>query len=315
MQTAVFLVADEPYCLWDADIAKRNIEFIEGLDADYFEYNLTVHTNSEDEKRASVALRVSLHHAIETLFSLIGAYVQAPECAYAWIGKYSNADLRKLVSSISKSDAKVFTKLNIQPVSWKTIAESIFGTYMPGTDRQVKTIEKFAALWQSLSNELTDQTVVDEYNSLKHGFRVKSGGFALAVGVESKPGVVPPSSNMHFLGQSNYGATFFRIENLWPEQRNRSIRSRRTSVNWSIERVALTLQLTHMSINNVVSALKIINRIAPSKCRFLRPEKDEDFEEPWKHSPGVTNINFDHVIDETNARPVTKKELLKLLDY
>jgi hypothetical protein len=184
---------------------------------------------------------------------------------------------------------------------------------MPETDRQGATIEKFARLWHKLSRELTEQTLIDEYNALKHGFRVRPGGFALAVGVEPQVGTTPPPSEMRLVGKSEYGATFFKIETLWPEQRSRSVRSRRTSVNWSIERVVLLHQLTHMSINNVVSALKIVNNVAASECRFLRPQNDEDFDEPWKHSPGVTNMNFDHVIDETNARPVSKQELLDRL--
>jgi hypothetical protein len=68
-----------------------------------------------------------------------------------------------------------------------------------------------------------------------------------------------------------------------------------------------------MSINNVVSALKVVNNVPASQCRFLRPENDKDFDEPWKHSPGVTKMNFDYVIDETNARPVSKQELLDQL--
>jgi hypothetical protein len=289
------------------------LEFLNGLDPDYFEYSLATHVATEDDKRASVALRVSLHHGIETLFSLLGAYVQAPDCAYAWIAKYSNADLRALVARIAQGDPNIFTKLNLTSVTWRSVARSIFARYMPETDRQGATIEKFARLWHKLSRELTEQTLIDEYNALKHGFRVRPGGFALAVGVEPQVGTTPPPSEMRLVGKSEYGATFFKIETLWPEQRSRSVRSRRTSVNWSIERVVLLHQLTHMSINNVVSALKIVNNVAASECRFLRPQNDEDFDEPWKHSPGVTNMNFDHVIDETNARPVSKQELLDRL--
>ena len=243
MQTTIFTVNDEPYCLWEEDSVARNLEFLNGLDPDYFEYSLNTHIASEDEKRASIALRVSLHHSIETLFSLLGAYIQAPDCAYAWIAMYSNADLRTLVERIGKGDPTTFTKLNLPAVTWKAVAESIFSTYMPGTDRQTKTVEKFSGLWHALSHELTDQALIIEYNSLKHGFRVRPGGFALAVGVEHTPGTAPPPDEMRLLGKSDYGATFFKIEPLWPEQKSRSVRSRRTSVNWSVERIVLLHQL------------------------------------------------------------------------
>ncbi len=91
------------------------------------------------------------------------------------------------------------------------------------------------------------------------------------------------------------------------------IRSRQTSLNWSLERVILLHQLVYMSINNIVSALKVVNDYPPGTCRFLRPENDTDFELPWTHSPGVTSMSFDAVIDESRLPNITKAELLSKL--
>lgn len=96
MQHSVFVVNKEPYCIWDIDLQRRNRQFLKGLDPAYFEYVLNAHLATDDEQRSSIALRASLHHALETLFSLIGAYVQAPDCAYAWIAKCKNELLRDL---------------------------------------------------------------------------------------------------------------------------------------------------------------------------------------------------------------------------
>lgn len=311
MQNTIFLVNDEPFCLWDFDLKKRNNEFLKGLDAEYFEYCLSTHLETEDEKRASLALRVALHHALETLFSLIGAYVQAPDCAYAWLAKCSTSDLRTFVSRAAQGYPEVFTKLNIPSVTWETVARAAFDTYMPGTERQQKTIELFSTAWARLAHEFLDQNHIDEYNSLKHGFRIRRGGFSLAVGIEPSYGVPPPDDQMHLLSHSNFGASFFKIEPISADKKNRSIRARRTSVNWSPERTVLSLQLVYMSLNNVISALRIVNGWSASECKFLRPENDEDFNEPWRHTPGVTSINFDHVIDEKNTVSITKQELLE----
>lgn len=313
MQSSVFMVNDEPYCLWGGDLHKRNSDFLLGLDPDYFEYSLSAHTSTEDEQRASVALRIDLHHALETLFSLIGAYVQAPDCAYAWIAKCSNADLRSFLARLLAGGPDIFTKLKVSSVDLLTISQSVFHTYLPGTNRQSTTIKLFASLWAKLARELTDASHVDEYNSLKHGFRVKKGGFALRVGVESTYGVPPPETDMHLLGRSDFGATFFRIESIGHARASRSLRSRLTSVNWSLERTVLLCQLCHVSINNVVSALRVVNGLAANRCKFLRPEKDEDFEAPWRYSTGVTGINFDDVVDENNTQIYTRQELLALI--
>ncbi len=313
MQSSSFAVNDVPFCLWEIDLVGRTRAFLDGTDPDYFDYILQTHLNTEDEKRASVAIRLSLHHATETMFSLLGVFLQAADCPYAWIAKCSNNELRVFAERVNRGYPTLITKLNIPSIGWHSIATAIFSTYQPGTDRQTATIERFANLWSALTGELTNQTYIDEYNALKHGFRARPGGFALAVGVEHQYGVSPPASEMKTLGKSAFGATFLKIEALGSGKGSPHIRSRQTSVNWSLERVILLHQLVYMSINNVVSALKIVNGYLPSQCRFLRPESDSDFEQPWKHSPGVTSMNVDYELDEERLPPLSKMELLAML--
>lgn len=313
MHNSIFVVNEEPYCIWEVDLPERNMEFLNGIDVEYFDYAIKVHLEADDEKRASIALRTTLHHAIETLFSFLGAYIQAPDCTYAWIAKCSNKELCDLVTKVSGLRNSLFTKLAIEKVSWEDVAKSIFHCYQPETDRNKSTVKLFASFWSRLAHEYVDQNHVDEYNSLKHGFRVRSGGFALAIGLEHEYGVPPPEGEMQLIGQSDFGTSFFRIEPIGDGKRNRSLRSRRTSVNWKIENVILVAQLVSMSINNVVSALKIANGAKPGTCKFLRPQEDTDFEKPWQYTSGVTSCNIDFVIDEAQVIPVTRKELLDKL--
>lgn len=88
----VFAVGDEAYCCWDYDLPARNERFLRSLDGSYFSYVSGRHLDQiagEDRQRASVALRGAYHHGLETLFSLLGAMVQAPEAVPAWIPKCS----------------------------------------------------------------------------------------------------------------------------------------------------------------------------------------------------------------------------------
>lgn len=313
LQNTIIVVNEEPYCVWEIDLEKRNIEFIEGIDVDYFEYLLNVHLNAEDEKRASIALKTTLHHAVETFFSLLGAYIQAPECVYAWVAKCKNEELRSLVKKIAENDPSVFTKLNIEKVSWESLAGLIFQSYMPNTERADSTKKLFAKFWGLLAHEFLNDKNIDEYNSLKHGFRVRSGGFSLAIGVQSAKGVAPPREEMKSFGSSEHGTKFIRMESIGGTKNNRSLRSKKVSLNWSVERVVLQLQLVCMSINNIISALKIANGIEAGKCKFVRPIEDGDFEKPWSFSPGVMSLSMDFVIDETQVVSVTKGELIKVL--
>ena len=123
IEHTIFVVNSEPYFIWEVDLQARNRKFIDGIDTEYYYYITQTHIESEDEKRASIALRSSFHHAMETMFSLLGAYIQAPDCAYAWIAKCSNKDLRDFISKIGVPKKPIFTKLNVEKVSWESISK------------------------------------------------------------------------------------------------------------------------------------------------------------------------------------------------
>jgi len=314
VQSSIFVVNEEPYCIWEVDILERNNEFLNGIDTEYFDYVLKVHSEADDEKRASIALRATFHHVTETMFSLLGAYIQAHDCVHAWIAKCTNQDLRELIGKISASRNDLFTKLNIEKVSWECVAESVFLSYVPETEKNQETVRLFASLWKRLANEYINQNHIDEYNSMKHGFRIRSGGFALAVGLEHEYGVSPPPDEIKLVGKSEFGTTFFRIEPIGVGKRNRSLRSRRTALNWNIEKVILLIQLASISIKNITSALKIVNGAKGGTCEFVRPQENSDFEKPWSYSPGVINCNIDYVIPEEQIISVTKSELQKVIN-
>lgn len=314
MQSSIFAVNDTPFCLWEVEPELRVRKFLDGIDVEFFDYSLQTHLRTEDEKRALVAIRLSLHHATETMFSLLGAYVQAPDRPYAWIAKCSNSELRKFTERVRRGDSTLISKLNLADISWASVSQAVFATYQPGTERHANTVKCFANLWTTLTGEFNNNTYVDEYNALKHGFRVRPGGITLAAGVEHEYGVAPYADEMKTIGSSQFGATFLKIESLGTVN-DPHIRSRQISVNWSLERTILLHQLVHMSINNVVSALKVINNYKPGECLFLRPQDDEDFQKPWRHSPGVTSMSFDHTLDESLLPQITRADLLAKLRH
>ena len=52
----------------------RNAEVLNGIDPEYLTFLLEGFASAEDAKRASVAVRTTLHHSLETLFSLLAHY-------------------------------------------------------------------------------------------------------------------------------------------------------------------------------------------------------------------------------------------------
>ena len=172
------------------------------------------------------------------------------------------------MSRINAKDKTLIVRYKLKRLTWQEIARIVFNSYLPGTDKQQKTIELFAVLWQRLSHEYLDVNHINEYNCIKHGLRLRAGGFSLAVGEEKEYGVSPPPSEMQMIGHSAYGSSFFVLKPVGDIKGNRSVTSRRFSLNWKIEKVTLLLQLVSMSINNITSALMIVNGIKPEICKF-----------------------------------------------
>ncbi len=160
MENTIIVVNKEPYCIWELDLKERNLEFINSLNPDYFEYLFKTHFENVDEENnilSSIALRNGYFHGLETLFSLIGALLQAPKCVYAWISKCSTSELRGLIYRINRLDSTIFARLNIKKVSWESISDIVFKYYLPNTNKHKTTKKHFANLWQRLANEYIDQ--------------------------------------------------------------------------------------------------------------------------------------------------------------
>ncbi len=311
MKAAAFVVGDEPYLLWDEDVSERTRDFLSGFDAEYFDYVIRANTNTGDDARESIAIRLALHHATETFFSLVGALLQAPDCPYAWIERCTTPELRELVNRIGRGDNTLISKFKLDTVGWRSVAALVMEPCDPGTARQAKLVKCFAGLWKRVASEFVAEAVRGEYNALKHGFRARPGGFKLHIGPPMTTESRPPDSEMKLLGGSDFGAMFYKLEKL-SDHGGRYFVSRRVATNWSFERDVLLLQLLQCSIHNVVTRLKVANGVAREECHFKSIDNVDDYLYPWKHSPGVTSLTL------PDSTPVglpkhSKAELLETL--
>src|SRR5215207_7738889 len=164
-----FAVGTEPYCVWDWDLKERNLQYLESLDPDYFDYvgraNLP-YLDSEDpreRRRAATAIRTAYHHGLESFFALLLATLQAPHCMVGWMQAYSPAELRKLVRSVdpglwgsgegrkemSSYRERILPYVWVKPRSylWEGISRTI---HMPTADKEQveRTTGLFADLWR-----------------------------------------------------------------------------------------------------------------------------------------------------------------------
>ena len=317
MNHFTFVVNDEPYSLWDPDPATRTKQFLDSIDPGFFTYLAESHADNlnsvEHKRRVATATRMAYLHGIETLMTLVGAAVQAPQAPYAWVWLAKTDLLRSVVERITKGDSTLHTELTQWDRTWEGLAKRVFSRCTQ-ENGWPQTAESFGKAWRILAGEFLDEMNQLEYNSLKHGFRIQASGVKIAFGLEHQYGVAPPPEEMKYLGGSDTGSTFYAIERAGPDvPGTRSKRSRRRTVNWEPEPMLRGLQLIDVSIRNIVSLMRIANGAQPSTIQFLRLEGVEDLAALLDDSISVRTSSFDTYVDDSLIPATTKKQLLEEL--
>jgi hypothetical protein len=314
MNHFTFVVNDEPYSLWDPDPGNRTKEFLDSIDPGFFSYLAESHAenldSAEHKRRVATAARMAYLHGIETLMTLVGAAVQAPQAPYAWVWLAKTDLLRAVVERISKGDPALHTELVQWDRTWEGLAKRVF-SHCTQENGWPKTAQSFGYVWRMFASEFLDEMNQLEYNSLKHGFRIRSAGVKLAFGLEHQYGVAPPPEEMQYLGGSDTGSTFYAIERAGPDvSGNRSKRSRRRTVNWEPEPTIRGLQVLDVSIHNIVAFMRIANGAQPSTIRFHRLEGVEDLAALLDDSVSLRTSTFNAFIPDADVPATTKKQLL-----
>jgi len=301
------VIDEDPMFFWDYDDPRMQIEFLNSIDPQYFRYVADVYQlelESGDAPRAAVALRLTYSHALETLFALIGASLQAPYCPAGWLLRYRNRDLHRLVEKGSNG-TPLPNKLDLNAAGWSEVAHVL----LPSTsedDAGNELREASAILWHSLARNLLDGVFTAEYNSLKHGFRVRSGDFHLAIGREDVPGVPPPPERMQVVASNRYGSMFLRGVSL----KDRQWGFEQQRINWDPALFVRQIPLVADSIHNVLSFLKFFNGIPVEDfdvCVFDQESVSEALADPDFSSATRFSIR---VLTDPNAVPPVSKEVM-----
>jgi hypothetical protein len=82
IQNSIFTIDENPYCLWDWNIKSLNLEFLNSVNYQYFDFlakTLIEYPEEKDKHYAATALRLAYLHGLETLFALLCASLQAPD--------------------------------------------------------------------------------------------------------------------------------------------------------------------------------------------------------------------------------------------
>jgi hypothetical protein len=283
------------------------------MDSEYFlhiaQLNAALLRDTKDH-RAALAIRLAYSHGLETLMAFAGATVQAPACPLGWVLRYKNDDLRKVIEKLM-SGTVAFAA--VTPATWDGLATLVVAAFdLPEAER-ASVAQCYAKLWKRFAFDFLDLDQLEEYNSLKHGFRVRPGGFAVRIGEEVEEGVASEPSKRAWLGGSEYGTSYFKSEYPFKGKKGGKIdfRPRSFSRNWHPEGLISGLELLASSLHNIISLLRVLGR-DPTPVTFW-PTDPNEFASPWRYSMGVTSASHDLPLDGLDIRQSTSEEVLRQL--
>ena len=111
-----FVIDEHPCCVWDWDPKQHNDMFIENFQPTYFRYiaeALAASVTDDNEQLFAIATRSTYSQALETLFALVGATLQAPDYVLGWLLHYRPDQLKSLIEKICVGEP-IKTLLDIQ---------------------------------------------------------------------------------------------------------------------------------------------------------------------------------------------------------
>ena len=320
IQYCMFAVDETAYCLWDRDLQDRTISFLEDVDPEYFVYLANAHTKAEEgeEQHSALAIRTAYAQALETLFAFLGATLQAPLCVPARLSKYQNKDLDKLIDKI-RMRRPIYSSLGYKSLSWQAISEEIHTSLVLEDKEKERMIKhQFGRLWSQFASDFLDEDSGREYNSIKHGFRVKPGGYFSALGLEEQPGIPAPPEKMRTIGRSDFGSSFLVQENICENKNQKhhfQLKSRR--INWSPQDMLYGLHFIALSLTNIIAYLKIQNGTGAEEVQFQWSGNEEEYHEPWKRRKtfGMMIYLVDPPIKEDDIEKFTKEQILSVYKF
>jgi hypothetical protein len=279
-------IEENKLAFWDYEITKKNLEFINQIDPDYFEYVTQLNfnilngegTDNKTKQHAAISLRSAYSQGLEVLFSLMFATIQAPDCVIGWILKYSNTELENVIEKFVKGE-NITTNYIDSIKNWTDVSNLVF-SYLNNEQSIIfrSKIQGFAQLWSNLAKDFLEPLNKSEYNSIKHGLRIKMGGHHFLFGQHEHMDESVENQQWLTVSNSEFGTTFFTSERIEKTPNFIVLEHKR---NWNPEKYFHVLLLISISIKNILVCLNNMNG-NQNNSNYLFPNDENFYETPWK---------------------------------
>ncbi len=252
----LLVVDDEPFCVWDQDCRDNNRKFLENFDP--YIYSTTCELlqpaldSPETKIHAATAIRIQYGLALETHFSLLFAAAQSPSAAYAWVSKYSNSALRKLIDK-TESNENILSSWKTSISGWESILEVLLPANAVARDISQESYKSlragFLRLWRNLATDIVSELHISEYNSFKHGGRAYVGSGSM----------LEISASAHFenpmkIGGGDYGSKHLRLKR-HPSLRGHHQVCSTVALNWDPKILCVLVDLMAESVASIRASI------------------------------------------------------------
>ena len=292
-------------CVWGPSIEQTNLRFLRGLDPSFFLYQAAAHSSTEegrDGMHAALALRLNYGMAVEALFALLCATIQAPDCVFGWLSAYRNGELSDLVKRISSSQ-KVRSLKPFRPCTWRQVSAVLLAPLEARDGAQHVTFtELFERAWKVFSAELLSSDSKREYNSLKHSFRVQPGGFKINISHET---------GSLLQSESPFGHAFPYVKQM-PGRKNH-FDLKNAAMALEPEMLRASLKIIGCTISNIIAFLRARAGDSTSDLSLKLPQLAV-FEGVWKERAPIASIMSGGSVTVPESEYWSSEEILSVYE-
>lgn len=300
----VFKINNTPNVFWSINLRLENLRFLRDIDPEYFNYQIKVHEqglkNEELKHQAATSIRVLYYQALETLFTLLGATLQAPHAIHAWIQKVRTQPLRYLIERISNHDSNIFNYFGIVEFNWEAVANKLLLGHEKWAEDLDEHIINLGTFLSYCAKEFTNDHNVNEYNCLKHSIRVKAGGFQLKITPRESE---KEKSEQGFNEDVEFGSSFYSIFQL----KDNHFQSRRNSIAWDPKQNLNIVGTIALLIMNIKELLQVVN--GANKINLFIPKDPKAFKNTIDRNPTVTNLSLKYNFETEDDEFIDKEQM------
>jgi hypothetical protein len=260
----IIFVGEKPFRVWRSESPFRDGDPLLGMRPDLHVAACEPLKNilAVDPKNDQATLGLRLHYGLaqEAFFALLFAALQAPEVPTTWLLLYTTPDLLGLIERFARGKDLPSVLRCPDPGSWESLAETLVPKCVLDDSTNRRRIRRLGCFWAEWAAEQSNGETRAEFNSLKHGLRLRSASPFLSIAG-------------HQIEGDEHGSWFARAACSGPD-----VVLRLCGRCWSSPTLLARMHLMALSSRNVLAMLRLLHRAGDTSKLEIEIPEDEELE-------------------------------------